>query len=225
MEEESEVGVYSINAVEEMTGVPATTLRYWEKTYGIVVPKRTEGGHRLYSQQDVERLKWLKRKIEDAGLQAGAAHKLLERELRKIGAVAHEASSRGAIMILVAEKDPITAELEEYFLNQEGYDVHIVLDGRKAIETAETLQPHLIILDVILPGLSGLKVCRALKAEPATAHIPILVFSVLDVRDRALDAGADAFLLKPIEQPKLIEAVKALLTEDKPGGGPDGQDQ
>lgn len=217
MEPETEVGVYSINAVDEMTGVPATTLRYWEKTYGIITPKRTQGGHRLYSQDDVERIKWLRCKIEDEGLQAGPAHKLLERELRKIGSVVSEAASKGAVLILVAEKDPITAELEQYFLNKEGYDVHIVLDGRKAIETAETLQPHLIILDVILPGLSGLKVCKALKADEKTAHIPILVFSVLDVRDRALEAGADAFLLKPIEQPRLIEAVKALLTEEKVG--------
>ncbi len=225
MEEESEVGVYSINAVAEMTGVPATTLRYWEKTYGVVRPKRTEGGHRLYSQEDIERIKWLTHKIEDEGVQVGGAHKLLERELRKIGAVAEEAKTRGAILVLVAEKDPITAELEEYFLNKQGYDVHIVLDGRKAVETAETLQPDLVILDVILPGLSGLKVCTALKANQKTAHIPILVFSVLDVRDRALEAGADAFLLKPIEQPKLIEAVRALLTQEKPEGVPVGQDQ
>lgn len=217
MQDESQVGVFSINAVSDATGVPPTTLRYWEKAYGLIVPLRTEGGHRLYSQDDVERILWLKRKIDDDGLQAGAAHKLLARELQKIGAITDKAASRGAILILVAEKDPITAELEEYFLNKAGYDVHIVLDGRKAIETAESLKPDLIILDVILPGLSGIKVCKALKENPATAAIPTLVFSVLDVRDRALDAGADAFLLKPIDQPKLIEAVKALLTDNKNG--------
>lgn len=217
MQDESQVGVFSINAVSDATGVPPTTLRYWEKAYGLIVPLRTEGGHRLYSQDDVERILWLKRKIDDDGLQAGAAHKLLARELQKIGAITDKAGSRGAILILVAEKDPITAELEEYFLNKAGYDVHIVLDGRKAIETAESLKPDLIILDVILPGLSGIKVCKALKENPATAAIPTLVFSVLDVRDRALDAGADAFLLKPIDQPKLIEAVKALLTDNKNG--------
>jgi CheY-like chemotaxis protein len=218
MERESEVGVYSINAVVDITGVPATTLRHWEKAYGLITPARTDGGHRLYSQEDVERLKWLKRKIDDEGLQAGVAHKLLGRELRKIGAVAEEATAKGAIMILVAEKDPITAELEEYFLTKEGYDVHVVLDGRKAIDMAEELLPDLIILDVILPGLSGLKVCSALKANDKTSHIPTLVFSILDVRDRALAAGADAFLLKPIEQPKLIEAVKALLTDKSSEG-------
>ena len=73
------------------------------------------------------------------------------------------------------------------------------------------MQPDLIIVDVILPGLNGLKVCETLKADPATVHIPILVFSVLDVRDRALSGGADAFLLKPLEQPKLIEIVKSML--------------
>jgi CheY-like chemotaxis protein len=131
----------------------------------------------------------------------------------KAGAVAGQAAAKGAILILVAEKDPITAELEEHFLNREGYDVHIVLDGRRAVDEAEKLQPDLIVLDIILPGLSGLKVCKALKGNPATASIPVLVFSVLDVRERALEAGADAFLLKPIEPAKLIRSVKDLLEE------------
>ncbi|HSK46968.1 MAG TPA: response regulator [Coriobacteriia bacterium] len=218
MESESKVGVYSINAVAENTGVPASTLRHWEKIYGVIKPTRTDGGHRLYSGEDVERIKWLKHKIDDEGVQAAAAHKLLAREMKKISSVADEAHVRGAVMILVAEKDPITAELEEYFLGQEGYDVHIVLDGLKALKSAETLQPDLIIIDVILPGMSGLKVCSALKNNKKTQHIPVLVFSVLDVRDRALSAGADAFLLKPIEQPKLIGAVKSLLGTPKRGG-------
>lgn len=216
MQSESDVPVYAINAVSDLTGVPLSTLRYWEKAYGIIKPVRTEGGHRLYSREDVERIRFLKAKI-DEGLQAGAAHRLLERELKEIGAVAGEAERKGAIMILVAERDPITAELEEYFLTKEGYDVLVVLDGRKAVDEAEGRQPDLIILDVILPGLNGLKVAEALKANERTSHIPVLVFSMLDVRDRALDSGADAFLLKPIEQPKLIEAVKSLLTEKTAG--------
>lgn len=215
MKDESDVGIYTIQVVGEATGVPPSTLRYWEKAYGLISPQRTAGGHRLYSQEDVERIKWLKRKIDDDGLQAGAAHRLLDRKMTKIGSVLDEAARKGAILILVAEKDPITAELEQYFLGKEGYDVHIVLDGRKAVDSAEKMLPDLVILDVILPGLSGLKVCTALKGNPATSDIPILVFSVLDVRDRALDAGADAFLLKPIDQPRLIEAVKALLTGTK----------
>ncbi len=210
MDGEAHIGIYSITATSEMTGIPVSTLRYWEKSYGLVKPVRTDGGHRLYSQEDVERLHWLKARI-DEGLQPGVAHRLLERELRKLGGIAQEAQHRGAIMILVAERDPITAQLEEYFLRKEGYEVRVVLDGRKAVQEARTMQPDLIIVDVILPGLNGLKVCEQLKADPETAHIALLVFSVLDVRDRALGAGADAFLLKPLEQPKLIEIVKSML--------------
>lgn len=216
--EVDDVGIYSIKAVDEMTGVPATTLRYWEKTYGLVTPQRTGGGHRLYTSEDVERIQWLKRKIDEDGLQASVAHSLLRRELQKTDRLPAKSTAKGTVMILVAERDPVTAELEEYFLNREGYDVHIVLDGRKAMERAEELQPDLVILDVILPGLSGLKVCSALKANPATTRIPVLVFSVLDVQDRALDAGADAFLLKPIEQPGLIEVVRGLLPGKRSGG-------
>ncbi len=218
LETDSQIGVYSIQGVVDLTGVPATTLRYWEKTFKIIIPARTEGGHRLYSQEDVERLRWLKAKV-DEGIQPSAAHRLLEREFYKTDVSRPEAPKRGVLMILVAERDPITAELEEYFLRNEGYDVYTVLDGRTALAEAEGRQPDLIILDVILPGLSGLKVCQALKTSPKTATIPVLVFSVLNVRERALVSGADAFLLKPLEQPALIELVKNMLAsrqaEDK----------
>jgi CheY-like chemotaxis protein len=209
---ESKVGIYSITAVAEMTGLSPTTLRYWERAYGLIVPMRTEGGHRLYSEEDVARLKWLAARIEQ-GLQAGAAHRLLESELREPGEAEGTGRGRGSILVLVAERDRITAELEEYFLRKEGYDVYIVLDGRKAIEEAEKHRPDLIIVDIVLPGLNGLKVCQALKANPLTAPAPVLVFSALDLRDRALAAGADAFLLKPLEEPELIEQIKRLLIQ------------
>lgn len=210
MDPGSQIGIYAINAVSGMTDIPTTTLRYWERRYAVVRPFRTAGGHRLYSQLDVERLRFLKAKIDD-GLQAGAAHRLLEHELGKVGGVAREAARRGAIMILVAERDPITAELEQYFLRNEGYDVLVVLDGTRALDEAKRVRPDLVIVDVILPGVNGLKVCQALKADPQTAPIPVLVFSVLDVRERALAAGADAFLLKPLERPALIDLVKNML--------------
>jgi CheY-like chemotaxis protein len=207
---ESETGIFAIAAASKLSGVPVTTLRSWEKSYGVVRPARTGGGHRLYSQEDVERLRWLKAKI-DSGVPASVAHRLLQGELTRMGDIAGEAERRGAVMILVAERDPITADLERYFLESEGYDVRVVLDGRTAVQEAEVMQPDLIILDVILPGVNGLRVCRGLKANPATADIPVVVFSVLDVRERALEAGADAFLLKPLEQPVLIDLICAMV--------------
>lgn len=218
---DSEVGVYAINAASEITGIPVTTLRSWEKAFGVVRPARTGGGHRLYSQDDVERLRWLKAKV-DEGVQPSVAHQLLARELGRVDEAVHVAARRGAVMIMVAERDPITAELERYFLQSEGYDVRVVLDGRTAVEEAEAMRPDLIIVDVILPGVNGLHVCRELKASPATAAIPVVIFSVLDVRERALAAGADAFLLKPLEQPALIDLIRSVLTRVPASGGTRG---
>ncbi|MDP1808822.1 MAG: response regulator [Actinomycetota bacterium] len=209
--DEPAIPIYSINAVSDMTDVPVTTLRFWEKRYGLIKPVRTEGGHRLYSREDVERIKWLSDKIEKEGLRAREAHMLLARKLVEEGTLAKEPDLRSAIMIMVAEKDPFTADLEEYFLKQEGYDVLIVRDGAKAVSEAEEKQPDLIILDIILPGLNGLKVCKRLKDNGKTAHIPVIVFSMLNARDRALAAGADAFLLKPIDKTRLIEIAKNML--------------
>jgi len=218
---ESEVGVYAINAASELTGIPVTTLRSWEKSFGVVRPARTAGGHRLYSQEDLERLRWIKAKV-DQGVQPSVAHQLLDREMGRVGAAVREAERRGAVMIMVAERDPITAELESYFLRSEGYEVRVVLDGRTAVDEAVAMRPDLIIVDVILPGVNGLQVCRDLKALPETAAIPVVVFSILDVRERALAAGADAFLLKPLEQPALIDLIRDTLAKTaalSPKGG------
>jgi CheY-like chemotaxis protein len=213
---ESETAVFAINAASELTGVPVTTLRSWENNFGVVRPLRTAGGHRLYSQEDIERLRWLKDKI-DSGIPASVAHRLLRDELVRTGGIAQDARRRGGVMILVAERDPITADLERYFLESEGYEVRVVLDGRTAVQEAVAMQPDLIIVDVILPGVNGLQVCRSLKANPATADTPVVVFSVLDVRERALEAGADAFLLKPLEQPVLIGLIRDMVAQRDAG--------
>jgi two-component system cell cycle response regulator len=85
------------------------------------------------------------------------------------------------------------------------------------VQEAEAMQPDLIVVDVILPGVNGLQVCRGLKASPATADIPVVVFSVLDVRERALNAGADSFLLKPLEQPRLVDLIRNMLSRTSAG--------
>ena len=79
--------IYNIGVVERMTDIPAATLRVWERRYGFPDTARTEGGHRLYSEPDVERLKWVKRKI-DAGMQTRQAVRALQSLLEEEGTIA-----------------------------------------------------------------------------------------------------------------------------------------
>jgi CheY-like chemotaxis protein len=210
----SQTPLYGIGRVGEMTGVPATTLRFWENRYGLICPKRSDGRHRLYSQDDVEHIKWLKKKIETEGLRTREAHLLLSRLLERQGEPSNKRqSTKRSVMMLVAEKDAVTVQLEQYFLTQEGLDVFVILNGLEAVEQAQKRQPDFAILDIIIPGLNGIAVCHTLKANRKTAHIPVVIFSTLDAHERALAAGADAFLHKPVEQAKLIDTVKkSLLT-------------
>ena len=114
-------------------------------------------------------------------------------------------------MVLVVEKDPNLADLERFFLERQGFAVEFCDDGFRAVERALQIHPDLLITEILVPGLDGLEVCRRIKANPETVKTLVLVFSILLARDRCLEAGADAFLLKPLEEHKLLQTVKWLL--------------
>lgn len=114
-------------------------------------------------------------------------------------------------IILIAEIDFVTASNEAYFLLREGFEVRTVKSGKELIEEAEKIQPDLIIMDVLLPEMNGIEAARALRANEKTAQTPILITSPLDLHERALRAGANAFLLKPVNAGKLMETVRTLL--------------
>ena len=114
-------------------------------------------------------------------------------------------------LILVVERNPAVQRLEKYFLEQAGFAVEFANDGASALERARHLKPKLLVAEILVPELDGLSLCRALKADPATAHILVLIFSHLHAEDRALDAGADAFLLKPLNEELLITTVEKLI--------------
>jgi CheY-like chemotaxis protein len=120
-------------------------------------------------------------------------------------------SSSGQALILVVERDPHIRKLEQFFLEQAGYRVEFADDGLQGLERARILRPRIVVAEIMLPGLDGLTVCRALKSEPATRSIAVLVFSILSAEDRALEAGADAFLRKPLNDETLVETVSNLL--------------
>jgi CheY-like chemotaxis protein len=117
------------------------------------------------------------------------------------------------VMILVVERDPHIKKLERFFLEEAGYRVEFADDGMHGLERARALIPRILVTEILLPRLDGLKVCRALKSDPATKGIAVLVFSILAAEDRALEAGADAFLRKPLDDARLVDTVTELLRD------------
>jgi CheY-like chemotaxis protein len=191
-----------------MLGIPTATLRTWQDRYGVVVPERSPGGHRLYSRIQVEQLRFL-RDQSIAGCSSADAHRLL-RERLATGAPLSNTKVEGSdrLLILIAEQDRYTAEFVEYFLRTEGYDVVLVTDTDDAVATVGRAGPDLAVIDLLISGGHGLELCAQLRA---TSEVPILAISTLALRDAALDAGASAFLRKPIDSLRLVAAIQDLL--------------
>jgi CheY-like chemotaxis protein len=120
-------------------------------------------------------------------------------------------------LILVIERDPHVRGLEQFFLEKAGYTVEFCEDGGAALARARSVQPVIVVTEILIPGLDGLSVCRALKDDPATRGILVLIFSILAAEDRARDVGADGFLRKPVNDQLLIRAVEHLLAGRREG--------
>jgi CheY-like chemotaxis protein len=123
-------------------------------------------------------------------------------------------------LILVVERNPAVQKLERFLLEEAGFSVEFAADGLMALERARQLQPNIVVTEILVPLFDGLRLCAALKAEAATTSIIVLVFSHLHAEDRALAAGADAFLCKPIDEEGLVRTVAQLLKihDDRVGG-------
>jgi CheY-like chemotaxis protein len=119
-------------------------------------------------------------------------------------------------LILCVERDPHIRELEAYFLDQAGFVVHFVEDGAQALAMARSLKPAIIITEILVPGLDGLALCHQLKATAETRHIPVVVFSILAAEARAREAGAEAFLRKPLAEHRLVQVARELLNRTEP---------
>jgi CheY-like chemotaxis protein len=122
-----------------------------------------------------------------------------------------ELKRNGKAIILVVDRDPHIRELESHFLHHAGYSVEFEVSGAGALEQARKLVPDIIITEILVPMLDGLALCRKLKADPRTRNVAVLVFSILAAADRAREAGADAFLLKPLAEHTLVDTVQQLL--------------
>jgi DNA-binding response OmpR family regulator len=139
--------------------------------------------------------------------------------VRKAPLDAASAVQGGQAIILVVERDPHIRELESYFLNEAGFAVEFAVDGVAALERTQELRPDIVITEVLVPRLDGLALCRTLKADPTLRSTVVLIFSILAVQSRAREAGADAFLMKPLAEKRLVDTVRELLLLRKKHAG------
>ncbi len=126
--------------------------------------------------------------------------------------------------ILAADDEPDALELIEVNLKSAGYEVLIAADGREALQKARAAMPDLILLDIMLPEMDGLEVCKALRRDAATAMLPIIMLTARAAEiDRVLglELGADDYITKPFSPRELILRVKNVLKRAaaEPGGG------
>ncbi len=114
-------------------------------------------------------------------------------------------------MILIVERDRTVRELQLFFLNRAGFAVEFAEDGQCALERVRVEAPALLITEILIPRLDGLTLCRLVRSDPALADVPVIVFSILAAAARATDAGAAAFLRKPLVETSFLAAIKGVL--------------
>jgi two-component system, OmpR family, phosphate regulon response regulator PhoB len=121
--------------------------------------------------------------------------------------------------LLLVEDDPALSELLEYRFENEGYDVRTTPDGDEALILAAEEVPDLVILDWMIEGTSGIEVCRRLRRDKATAHVPIIMLTAREAEDdriRGLETGADDYLTKPFSPRELLARVAAVMRRIRP---------
>ena len=129
--------------------------------------------------------------------------------------------------ILVVDDEKDILSLVEYNLKKEGYRVSCVKSGEEALESARQIRPDLMLLDLMLPGVDGLEVCKILKYDTKTSHIPIIMLTAKGEESdivTGLEIGADDYISKPFSPKVLIARVRALLRRQARENSPTASD-
>lgn len=116
--------------------------------------------------------------------------------------------------ILIVEDNEMNRDMLSRRLARRGFDVHLAVDGDEGISLASTVGPDIVLMDIALPGFDGYEATRRLKANPETAHIPVIALTshaMSGDRDRALAAGCDAYDTKPIDLKRLLSIIEEAL--------------
>jgi DNA-binding transcriptional MerR regulator len=206
---QEEQAVYSIGAVARMLDIPTSTLRAWEERYSVIKPLRSEGAQRLYSRAQVEQLRFIKSQL-DSGASAADAHRLLSQGMgsNRTPAGTPDPNREAHPAVLIAERDSYAADLAEYFLRTEGYEVATALDATQARLYFEEHSPQVVVIDLLISGGAGFRLCGEF-ASKGTAQV--LAVSAIDSAEEAMRSGAAAFLHKPLEPLTLVSTVRDLL--------------
>ena len=128
------------------------------------------------------------------------------------------------LRILIAEDEPALVDMIRYNLEQEGFEVSEALDGEEARLRIAEEKPDLVLLDWMLPHISGLELCRQLRRAPDTKHLPIIILTARGEeadRVRGLTSGADDYVTKPFSPSELVARIRAVLRRAHPVAGDD----
>jgi DNA-binding response OmpR family regulator len=124
--------------------------------------------------------------------------------------------------VLIVEDEPDIRELVVHHLKREGYQVSAASSGEEALRQVQAAPPDLVILDLMMPAMNGLEVCRRLRQDPSTVSLPIVMLTAKgDEVDRVLglEIGADDYIVKPFSPKELLARVRAVLRRSRPAPG------
>ena len=116
--------------------------------------------------------------------------------------------------VLIVDDNAANAELLEAYVRELPCEIEVASSGREALEKVEEFEPDIILLDIMMPDMSGLEVCRQLKGDENTSDIPVIMvtaLSELEDVERAVEAGTDDFLSKPVNKVELVKRVENML--------------